>query len=64
MATNDNLEQEVKVEVKTSLKTMYFPSSDDLCKFVNSEREKGNYLKIVSIISLGSGSAYRLFYEG
>jgi hypothetical protein len=48
---------------KKELKTKYFDSSDALCKFVNDERQKGEVINVVSIIPLGGGSAYRLFYE-
>lgn len=46
-----------------TLMEKYFDSSDALCKFVNDEQESGKIINIVSIIALGSGSAYRLFYE-
>ena len=54
----DNTKKEIPI-----LMTKYFGSSDEVCKFINDEREAGKTINIISIIALGSGSAYRLFYE-
>lgn len=56
--TTDN----TKEEIPTFL-TKYFSSSDEVCKFINDERQNGKTINIISIIPLGNGSAYRLFYE-
>ena len=56
--TTDNKKNETP-----TFMTKYFGSSDDLCEYINNERENGRKINIVSIIPLGNGSAYRLFYE-